>query len=140
MRYYLDTNIIAFFLFDKKLEDNFDKNVRNLFSDYENMFYVSSIAARELVKLYNDGELKSGKYKSYKDLFSFMDELGIEIKHFTKKHVTTYADLYPVENHKDPNDHMIIAQAVSEKIPVISSDQKFKFYENQGLQLVFNKR
>ena len=140
MRYYLDTNIIAFFLFDKKLKDNCDKNVRELFSDYENIFYISSIAARELVKLYNDGELKSVKYKSYKDLFSFMDELGIEIKPFTKRHVTTYADLYAVEDHKDPNDHMIIAQAVSEKIPVISSDQKFKFYENQGLQLIFNKR
>ena len=84
--------------------------------------------------------LKSVKYKSHKDLFSFIDKLRIEIKPFTKQHVTTYAGLFPAEDHKDPNDHMIIAQAVSDKIPVISSDQKFKFYENQGLQFVFNKR
>ena len=140
MRYYLDTNTIAFIMFDKKLDDNCDRYVCDLFSNYENIFYISSIAARELVKLYNDGELKSTKYKSYKDLFSFMDELGIEIKPFSKQHVMTYAGLYSADDHKDPNDHMIIAQAISDKIPVISSDRKFKFYENQDLQFVFNKR
>jgi len=66
MRYY----IVAFILFDKRLEDNCDKDVCNLLSNYENVFYVSSIAIRELIKLYNDGELKSAKYKSHKDLFS----------------------------------------------------------------------
>ena len=140
MRYYLDTNIIAFFLFDKILGDNCDKDVCSLLSDYENTFYISSIAMRELIKLYNDGELKSIKYKSYKDLFSFMDDLGVEIKPFTKQHVMTYAELVPIADHKDPNDHMIIAQAISDKIPIISSDRKFKLYESQGLQLVFNKR
>jgi PIN domain nuclease of toxin-antitoxin system len=140
MRYYLDTNIIAFFLFDKRPEDNCDRYVRDLLFDYENTFYISSVALRELVKLYNDGELKSVKYKSYKDLLSFMDELGVEVKPFTKQHVIAYAELTTASGHNDPNDHMIIAQSISDKIPVISSDKKFKLYENQGLQLVFNKR
>jgi PIN domain nuclease of toxin-antitoxin system len=140
MRYYLDTNIVAFILFDKSLEDNCDKIVRSILSDYENIFYTSSIAVRELAKLYNDGELKSVRYKSPKDLFHVIDEFGIEIKPFTKQHVMTYAELSPVEDHKDPNDHMIIAQAISDKIPVISSDRKFNQYENQGLQFIFNKR
>ena len=43
-------------------------------------------------------------------------------------------------DHNDPNDHMIIAQSLSDKIPIISSDKKFKHYESQGLQLVLNKR
>jgi PIN domain nuclease of toxin-antitoxin system len=51
-----------------------------------------------------------------------------------------YAEFTPSRDHKDPNDHMIIAQAISDKIPLISSDNKFKPYEKQGLQLVFNKR
>jgi PIN domain nuclease of toxin-antitoxin system len=140
MRYYLDTNIIAFILFDKKLEDNCDKNVRKILSDYENIFYISSIAMRELVKLYNDGELKSVKYKSQGELFSFLDELNYEIRPFTKQHVICYGKLLPAEEHKDPNDHMIIAQAIADKIPIISSDKKFKLYEKQGLQFVFNRR
>ena len=140
MRYYLDTNIIAFILFDKNLEDNCDRNVCNILFDYENIFCVSSIALRELVKLYNDRELKSIKYKSHKDLFSFVDELNYQIKPFTKQHVMTYAQLDIAPDHKDPSDHMIIAQAISDKIPIISSDRKFKLYERQGLQFVFNKR
>jgi len=140
MRYYLDTNIVAFILFDKSLEDNCDRNVRNILSDYENIFYTSSIAVRELVKLYNDGELKSMRYKSPNDLFVVIEEFGIEIKPFTKQHVMIYGQLSPAEEHKDPNDHMIIAQSISDKIPIISSDKKFRNYENQGLQFVFNKR
>ena len=127
-------------LFDVNDGDNIDRNTLNILHDYENIFYVSSIALRELIKLYNDGELRSIRYKSYKDLVAFIDKLSIEIKPFTKQHVMVYADLYPVEDHKDPNDHMIIAQAISDKIAVISSDRKFKFYEKQGLQLLFNKR
>ncbi|MCL2597728.1 MAG: PIN domain-containing protein [Paludibacter sp.] len=140
MRYYLDTNTISFMLFDKYDGDNIDKNTLQIIHDYENIFYVSSIAMRELIKLYNDGELKSNKYKSHRDLFAFVEIMNIEIKPFTKQHVITYADLYPVTNHKDPNDHMIIAQAISDKIPIISSDTKFPLYENQGLKLIFNKR
>ena len=140
MRYYLDTNIIAFVLFDKKLEDNCDKDVCRLLADYENVFYVSSIAMRELVKLHNDEELKSNKYKSTEDLFVAIDELNYEIKPFTKQHVSTYAKLDLAKEHKDPNDHMIIAQSITDKIPIISSDRKFKLYEQQGLQFIFNKR
>jgi len=140
MRYYLDTNILVFILFDKRLEDNCDKNVRDIISNYENIFYISSIAMRELIKLYNDEELKSNKYKSIDDIFYLLGEYNIEIKPFTKQHVMTYAKLTMATDHKDPNDHMIIAQSISDKIPVISSDKKFKLYENQGLQFVFNKR
>jgi PIN domain nuclease of toxin-antitoxin system len=140
MRYYLDTNIIVFILFDKRLRDNCDENVCDILSDYGNIFYVSSIAVREIVKLYNDNELKLVRRKSSKELFSLIDELGCEIKPFTKQHVMAYAEITPEKDHKDPNDHMIIAQAISDKIPLISSDKKFTLYKKQGLQLVFNKR
>jgi PIN domain nuclease of toxin-antitoxin system len=140
MRYYLDTNTVIFMLFDKCEGDNLDKEVLNLLKDCENTFYVSSIAVREMVKLFNDGKLKSKVHKSYKDLFTLIDGLNYEVKAFTKHHVMAYAEFTPAENHKDPNDHMIIAQSISDKIPLISSDQKFKLYQKQGLQLVFNKR
>jgi PIN domain nuclease of toxin-antitoxin system len=140
MRYYLDTNILAFVLFDKGLNENCDINVCDLLLDYENIFYISSIAMRELVSLYNDGRVKSNKYKTQDDLFRIIDELNYEIKPFTRGHVICYGNILPDANHKDPNDHMIIAQAISDKIPVITSDKKFKLYENQGLKLVLNKR
>jgi PIN domain nuclease of toxin-antitoxin system len=69
-----------------------------------------------------------------------IDISGIEIKPLNKYHLLTYAELKPVPNHKDPHDHIIIAQAISDQMPVISSDHKFNLYASQGLNLIFNKR
>jgi PIN domain nuclease of toxin-antitoxin system len=138
MRYYLDTNTLIFFLLNQRSDLN--KEVIDLLDDYSNTFYVSSIVARELISLYKDKKVKHSKFKSVNDLFIAIEVANYEIKPFTKRHVITYAELEDVEDHKDPTDHMIIAQSISDKIPIISSDKKFKLYESQGLQLVFNKR
>jgi len=138
MRYYLDTNVLFFILLNEKNE--LDNEVAGILRNYSNLFFVSTTVIRELILLYKKGELKKSKYKTYKDLFIAIEDLNYEIVQVTKKHLFAYAELEPVENHKDPNDHMIIAQSISDKIPIISSDRKFRQYENQGLQLVFNKR
>lgn len=138
MRYYLDTNVLFFILLNEKNE--LDSNVADIMRDYSNLFLISTVVIKELILLYKKGELKKSKYKTYKDLFVAIDELNYEIVQVSKKHLFTYAELEPVEGHKDPNDHLIIAQSISDKISIISSDRKFKYYENQGLQLVFNKR
>jgi PIN domain nuclease of toxin-antitoxin system len=43
-----------------------------------------------------------------------------------------------VQDHKDPFDHIIIAQAISHKMTLVSSDTKFPFYRKQGLRLIEN--
>jgi PIN domain nuclease of toxin-antitoxin system len=43
-------------------------------------------------------------------------------------------------DHRDPTDRIAIAQAIEEKIPIISSDRQFHDYKRSGLDLVFNKR
>lgn len=40
----------------------------------------------------------------------------------------------------DTSDHLIIAHAITEHLPLISSDGKFDFYCNQGLDFIFNKK
>ncbi|MCL2728032.1 MAG: hypothetical protein FWD56_06590 [Bacteroidales bacterium] len=57
-----------------------------------------------------------------------------------KHHLLQYAALETVAGHRDPNDHIIIAQAISDKIPIISSDRMFKQYIKQGLEFVYNRR
>ena len=54
----------------------------------------------------------------------------------------TYAhmELNLAEDHRDPSDHVIIAHAINNHMPLISSDRKFKFYEQQGLELIYNER
>jgi len=39
-------------------------------------------------------------------------------------------------DHRDPSDHVIIAHAITERLTLLSSDQKFAFYRSQGLDLI----
>jgi PIN domain nuclease of toxin-antitoxin system len=124
----------------KKRHNELSVDVRHILKDYSSRFYVSSIAVRELIHAYKTGDIKDEDLKSVKDLFVAMEDSGIEIAPMNKFHLLQYAALETVAGHKDPNDHIIIAQAISDKIPIISSDRVFKEYVKQGLRFVFNRR
>ena len=138
MRYYLDTNILVFILSNQK--DEIDRDAINLLDDYSNSFLISSVVIQELLLLYKKGKFKKPDYNTPEDIFLAIDESGYEVVSISKKNLLYYAKMDTADDHKDPNDHMIIAQAISDRIPIISSDRKFKLYESQGLQLVYNKR
>ena len=138
MRYYLDTNVLIFVL--TRDYDNISCDVELILDDYSNRFYVSSVVVRELIHAYKTGDIEHKDLKSVKSLLDAMDRLDIEIIPMNRHHLLQYAELETVSGHKDPNDHIIIAQAISDKVPIISSDHKFKEYVGQGLKFVFNKR
>ena len=139
MRYYLDTNVLVFVLL-KKMHDELSYNVRYILDDYSNRFYVSSVVVRELIHTYKTGDIKDSEIRSIQSLFDVMEDSGIEIVPMNRYHLLQYAALEIAAGHKDPNDHIIISQAISDKIPIISSDQKFKEYVKQGLGFVYNRR
>jgi len=114
--------------------------VQRILDDYSNRFYVSSVVVRELIHTYKAGNIKDKDIKSVNDLFDAMDRLDIEIVPTNRHHLLQYAALDVASGHKDPNDHIIIAQAISDKIPIISSDRMFKEYVGQGLEFVYNRR
>ena len=43
-----------------------------------------------------------------------------------------------LDYHHEPFDHMIIAQALVENCPVISSDQRFPLYASEGLKVLWD--
>jgi PIN domain nuclease of toxin-antitoxin system len=138
MRYYLDTNILVFII--TVSEDNISAELSTILNDYSVTLYTSSVAVKELLLLFRKGKLKGKRFKSETDILDGLKEAGLEIRYFNQYHFARYIKLMITDSHKDMNDHAIIAQAISDKIPLISSDQKFKLYEKQGLQLVFSKR
>ncbi|GHT62221.1 hypothetical protein AGMMS50239_14950 [Bacteroidia bacterium] len=138
MRYYLDTNMLVFILSNDS--DEINPKVTDVLRDYSTILYVSSVAVKEFILLFRIGKLKTHRYKSEHDVLEKLSKSDIEIIFFNEHHFNKYTQLQIVDGHKDMNDHAIIAQAIADKIPVISSDGKFKLYEKQGLQLVFNKR
>jgi len=139
MRYYLDTNVLIFILLKKK-RNELSRDVQRILDDYSNRFYVSSVVMRELIHAYKTQDIEDRDIKSVNVLFEVIETLDIEIVPMNKYHLLQYAKLELVAGHKDPNDHIIIAQAIADKIPIISSDQKFKEYIPQGLNLIFNRR
>ncbi|MCQ2231987.1 MAG: PIN domain-containing protein [Paludibacteraceae bacterium] len=69
-------------------------------------------------------------------------QIIIEILPISKEQIITYGKLSinEAENHKDPSDHVIIAHAITNKMPLISCDRKFQFYTKQGLDLISYRR
>ncbi|GHT19013.1 twitching motility protein PilT [Bacteroidia bacterium] len=138
MRYLIDTNI---FIHLNEGKDFLSKNVVYLFEDYSNQFYISSESVKELLHLFQAGKIGSRTWKKACDIVdSIENDWNITIKYVRKEHLVTFSTLDRVENHNDPSDRLIIAQAICEKIPLISSDGKFVHYRKQNLQFVFNKR
>ena len=138
MRYYLDTNMLIFILSGNN--DNIEIKVRDILYDFSNILYASSIAVNELILLYKIGKIKLLTCNSVQEIVDKIEKAGIEIKYYGRHHISQYVNLELSEGHKDVNDHVIIAQAISDKIPLISSDIEFKNYVQQGLNFVFNKR
>ena len=70
------------------------------------------------------------------------NEYYVQILPVKKEHMETYAcmEINEAQGHKDPSDHVIIAHAITERMPLISSDTRFWFYRDQGLDLIFNEK
>jgi len=62
-----------------------------------------------------------------------VQDLDIRVLPYTSEHAFRLFDL-PL-HHSDPFDRQIIAQALFEKIPVVSSDEKFHLY--RGLKVIW---
>ena len=118
-----------------------NKDVLQILDDYENLIYVSSESVKEVIHLFQQGRIQTKKWKSSEDIFTFIEQdWGINVSYIRHEHLQTFARLDPVKNHNDPSDRLIIAQAIAEKMPLISSDRMFEFYRKQHLNFIFNRR
>jgi len=138
MRYLIDSNILLFYVRDQSELLN---DVVDILDDYNNRIYVPSKCVEELIYLQQAGRANVKQWKTAEDIIDFItDELNFGIKYVAEEHLRTLARLPLFSDHKDPTDRIIIAQAITEKTPIISSDRKFHDYKRLGLKFVFNKR
>ena len=140
MRYLIDTNIFVFFVADP---DRLSRDVRMLLEDYDSQLSISTESVKELVVGFNNKGLFSKRWKTAEEMVNAIEnEYYITILPVRKEHIMTYArmTLNDAQGHKDPSDHVIIAHAITEALPLISSDTRFPFYRSQGLELIVNER
>lgn len=141
MRYYLDTNILIYML--NREPDELSRDVVTILMDYENTFKTSTVCVHELIHLYQIGKVplkRNGKDVDINNFSEWLQDMGIDIVPVSVKHLQKLSTLPLMEDHRDPNDRLIIAQAITDKITLISSDRKFDKYVKYGLDFVFNKR
>lgn len=140
MRYMIDTNIFVFLVNDLS---QLSKDVESIIQDYSNTLHISAESVKELIVAYNNKRLFTNKWKSAEEMVAAIeDEYYVKILPLGKEHMNTYSRLSinSIDDHKDPSDHVIISHAITNKLPLISSDHRFPYYTEQGLDLIFNKR
>jgi len=87
--------------------------------DPANTVYMSSVSAAELSTKITSGKLEPPP----RPMPQVLELLGWVELPFTVKHSEAMHDLPWI--HRDPFDRMIIAQALSEGLPVVTTDRPF---------------
>jgi PIN domain nuclease of toxin-antitoxin system len=95
----------------------------------ENILEMSAVSLSEIAIKTARGKLKLSGASTHQAL----EDLDIRILPYTADHAFLLFDL-PL-HHSDPFDRQIIAQALSEKIPVVTPDEKFSLYK--GLKIIW---
>jgi len=136
-RYIVDTNILVQIV----TEQDFTEEVHYMLNYSGSQIYVCSASVQELINLLQCEDVKLQKQKKITvlNVFEFIeDTLGFTIKYIDKGHFKQLCKMDIVDKHTDPFDRIIIAQAITEKIPLISSDKKFPKYRKMGLDFIPN--
>jgi len=85
---------------------------------------LSALSLSEIAIKGAKGKLRFSK----EDVVLWLADLQIRVLPYTAEHALRLFDL-PV-HHADPFDRQIIAQALAEDIPVVTSDDSFKLYSS----------
>ena len=122
MRVLLDTHALLWFLLD---DARVGRKARPIMTDPSNSLLVSPASYWEIAI-----KIGIGKYTLGEDLAEFMEreiaENEMTVLAITARHAGLVARL-PF-HHRDPFDRLLIAQAMVEQIPVLSSDAMFDRY------------
>ena len=129
-RLLIDTNVLVHLLFK-----TLDSYTEDLIRDYSNQVYVSSVSVKEIINLIQSGKVKS-KNIQQKSILEIIDELYFEVLYVNKYHLQEMEKLPSVPNHNDPNDRLIISQALSNRLELVSTDLQFVNYRKYGLEFI----
>jgi PIN domain nuclease of toxin-antitoxin system len=134
MRYLLDTHIFLWQIENKQELSNY---ISEEFENYSNQFYLSYLSLCEISLKDKEGKLKLSI--PFEELVANITKVyGVKMLPFTLQHAIEHRRLIPHNDHRDPFDHIIISQAISDKLTLISADRKFPYYCSQGLNLLEN--
>ena len=125
VRVLLDTAILIYAV---ESPERLTKRATTVLENAENVLELSAISLSEIAIKTALGKLRVSADVARQAVAA----LNIRILPYAADHAFQLFDL-PL-HHADPFDRQIIAQALSEKIPILTSDEKFSLYK--GLRLI----
>jgi PIN domain nuclease of toxin-antitoxin system len=126
VRLLLDTAVLIFAV---QAPERMSRIAAEGLSSPENIREVSSISLTEIAIKMSLGKLRFTSQMAHQALV----DLDLHILPYNAAHAFHYFDL-PL-HHTDPFDRQIIAQALCEKIAVVTPDDKFGLYD--GLEILW---
>ena len=126
MRLLLDTAVL---IFASQAPERLSERARALLANPSNLRELSSVSVVEIAIKVALGRLDI----SLSGVERALEDMDVRVLPFTGEHAFHMFEV-PV-HHRDPFDRQIIAQALYEKIPVITSDEKFSLYK--GLKVIW---
>ena len=122
MRYLLDTHAFLWAILD---DPRLSNSARALMLNADNELLVSPASYWEIAI-----KISLGKYTLNDDFEAFMERQTV-YSEFTPlpismQHAAVVAGL--LFHHRDPFDRLLIAQAIYEKVPIVSADQALDAY------------
>ncbi|XCN74360.1 MAG: type II toxin-antitoxin system VapC family toxin [Candidatus Electrothrix aestuarii] len=122
MRVLLDTCAFLWFIGGS---ERLSRPARDLMEDFDNSLYLSLASLWEIAIKINIGKLELAQ--PFATLIpEQLETHQIKLLQIHPDHLSQLLDL-PL-HHRDPFDRLIIAQAICERLPIISCDQNFPSY------------
>ena len=125
MKILLDTHVLLWYLLgDSRLTDR----VREIV-DAKTDLHFSIASLWEISIKINLGKLQLNR--SFQELLEALDFINAEFLPISIEDTQTYINLPLLQQHRDPFDRMLIAQAINHSLVIVSSDTAFDHYEIQ---------
>ena len=133
MIYLLDTHTFIWAVLET---DKLSKNAQNIITDVKNEIYVSTVSFWEISLKTSIGKF-SFENISIKNFPKYARKMDFSIMNMQENETITFHELPVKEKHKDPFDRMLIWQAITKNMIMISKDEYFNQYEKDGLKLIW---
>lgn len=123
MRVLLDTHALLWWLFD---DPQLSNPAREVIKSIDTQVFASSASAWEIATKHRLGKLPEAQEAS-RNLPGLLRAARIDALPITMEHAIAAGSL--ASPHRDPFDHMLIAQAMIEKMAIITSDSEFAQFD-----------
>jgi PIN domain nuclease of toxin-antitoxin system len=132
MKYLLDTHV---FLWAYAQSDRLPKNVAESLRDITAEVYLSAVTFWEIAIKMRSGRLTVGDLTA-SDLLAEAQKMDMRVLALEASEAAAHQGL--AENsHFDPFDRMLIWQAISGDLTLVSADREFQSFQKYGLKLLW---